>query len=196
MNGIDKIISKINADADAQCNQIIAAAKAKCDKIVADGEKAGKVVADGIIADAKAEAGKTVAIAQSGALQQSRQKLLAAKVECINETLADVTKALKSLPADLYFKAVIKVAADNAMAGKCEARLNSDDHVRMPADFEEKLAAALKEKDCEAKLSSEPVKIGSGLVLDYGDIVINCSFEAIVEENADMFKAKISEILF
>lgn len=196
MTGLDKIISRINADSESECNAIIDAAKVKCDKIIADGEQSGKALADAIIADAKQQAEKTVAIAQSGAAQQSRQSLLAAKVDVINETLDKVVEVLRTLPADLYFKAAIKIAADNAMAGECLVKLNSEDHLRLPQSFEGDIARALEAKGAKCKLSSEPANIGSGLVLDYGEIVINCSFEAIVEENADEYKAKISEILF
>jgi V/A-type H+/Na+-transporting ATPase subunit E len=196
MTGLDKIIGKINADSESECNAIIENAKTKCDKIIAEGEKNGKALADKIIADAKAQADKTIAIAKSGAAQQTRQSLLAAKVDVINETLDKVAQSLKTLPADLYFKAVIKLAADNAIKGDCSVKLNSEDHLRLPADFEEKISDALKSKGANCKLSSEPANINSGVVLDYGEIVVNCSFEAVIEENAEEYKEKISKILF
>ena len=48
----------------------------------------------------------------------------------------------------------------------------------------------------ECVFSDSPADIGSGVFLDYGNIGIDCSFEAIIEENSDLYKEKISRIIF
>ena len=196
MTGLDKIINKINEESESECSAIIKSAQAKAAEIIAAGEKSGSETAGKIIAGAKDEAEKIIEIAKSGAEQQTKQALLGAKVEVLDEAIAKAVEALKTLPDELYFKAVIKIAAANAMAGKCKAGLKSADHLRMPADFEADLARALEAKGAQCTLSSEPSDIGSGIILDYGNIAVNCSFESVVEEKSDDFKLKISEILF
>jgi len=196
MTGLDKILSKISADTQSECDAVIKSAEKKCESIIEQGKAEGEKTAADIISSAKVQAEKTVEIAQSSAEQIIKQNLLKAKVDVINETLAQVVDELKNLPADEYFKAVIKIAGDNAMSGKCTAKLGSADNGRLPADFEQNLITALSAKGAECTLSKDNATVDSGIILDYGDIVINCSFEAIVEENADEYKAIISKILF
>jgi V/A-type H+-transporting ATPase subunit E len=196
MTGLDKIIGKINADTESECKAIVQAAEQKCSKIISDGENEGRKAAQEIISAAQRSAEKTVEIAESSASQLLRQGALKAKVDVINSTLDEALDTLKNLPTDEYFGAVIKIAADNAIPGECKAKLSAADNGRLPSGFEASLAQALTAKGAKCSLSDESAQISSGLLLDYGDIVVNCSFEAIIEENADEYKAIISKILF
>ena len=95
-----------------------------------------------------------------------------------------------------YFDTVIKIAGDNALKGECTVYPCKADMSRLPSDFESKISDVLKEKGATCVLSEEGADIPSGLILDYGNIAVNCSFEAIIEENSDYYKEKISEIIF
>ncbi|MBR0112603.1 MAG: hypothetical protein IJM02_02550 [Clostridia bacterium] len=196
MTGLDKIIGRINADTESECEAVIQAAQKKCEAIIAEGEKEAEKVSADILAAAKREAEKTVEIAQSGAAQIMKQGLLKAKVDVISEVLSEALDELKNLPAEEYFDTVVKIASDNCAPGECKAKLSEKDRSRMPAGFEEKLVSALSSKGAVCTLSGESAAIESGILLDYGDIAVNCSFEAIMEENADEYKAIISKILF
>ena len=55
---------------------------------------------------------------------------------------------------------------------------------------------ALAAKGAECTLSEKPENIASGIFLDYGNIAIDCSFESVIEEKSDIYKEKISEIIF
>ncbi len=196
MTGLDKIINKINADTQAECDSIIKAVEEQCKAIIEQGEAQGQQLAKDMISAADKDAEKTLEIGDSAAEQFIKQSLLKARVEAINETLGKALGQLKALPDGEYFDAVIKIAADNSMPGKCLAKLGKNDLDRLPTDFAEKLSKALAEKGAECSLSSEPAETESGVLLDYGDIVVNCSFEAIIEEDADEYKALINGILF
>ncbi len=196
MTGLDKILGKISADTQSECEAVIKSAEKKCEDIIAQGKADGEKAADEIINSAKLQAEKTVEIAQSSAEQLIKQNLLKAKVDVIGETLTQVLSELRNLPEGEYFDAILKIAGDNAMSGKCTAKLSAADNERLSANFEQKLVTALSAKGAECTLSKENASIDSGIILDYGDIVINCSFEAIVEENADEYKEIISRILF
>lgn len=196
MNGIDKIISKINDDSAARCAFIIDKAQKECDEIIAKAKADGEKFEAELIENAEKNAASVIAMANSGAAQISRQNLLAARVNLISDTLAKLLDRMKNLPEDEYFSALIKLASENAMSGRCTAKLSSDDNKRIPDGFGDKLAAALKEKGAECVLSADPAGIGSGILLIYGDIEVNCSFDALIEEKSDYLKAKIGEIIF
>lgn len=196
MNGIDKIISKINDDSTARCAFIIDKAQKECDEIIAKAKADGEKFEAELLENAEKESASVIAMANSGAAQISRQNLLAARVSLISETLSKLLERMKNLPSEEYFSALIKLACENAMNGNCIAKLSSEDNRRIPDGFGDKLATALKEKGTECVLSDEPANISSGILLIYGDIEVNCSFDALIEERSDYLKAKIGEILF
>ena len=196
MTGLEKILDSIRADGDARSAAVREAAQKDCTRILEEAVKRADAQAAALTEKAQAERESILALAQSGAAQQKRQTLLAAKVALLNETLDDLLQTMLQLPAEEYFNAVIKLAAENAMAGECTARLNARDLARCPKGFEFALASALKTKGATCTLSSDIANIRGGVVLVYGDIEINCAFEALVEAKADALKAQIGEILF
>ena len=196
MTGLDKILNKINGDSAARVEAITENAEKQCAQIMAQAEEDGKKIASKIEADARKESENIISMARSGAEQTEKRAVLAAKVEAVNSVLKELLTSLLALPESEYFSAVLKLARDNAMSGECVAMLSSRDLARLPSDFDKKLAAELAEKKAACVLSKEPADIESGIILIYGDIEINCSFEAIIEANADIYKAKISEIIF
>ena len=196
MSGVDKIIEKINSDSENICSSVIADSEKKCGKIAAEAEEKGKAIFAEIEKKAVSEGESIISMARSAALQSERQTILKAKVEALDETLGKLTDTLRALPAGEYFDAVIKLASKNCMPGSCTASLNAADLARMPSDFAGKLTAALGAAGAECSLSDKPSDIGSGVFLDYGNIGIDCSFEAVIEENSDLYKEKISRIIF
>lgn len=196
MTGLEKILDSIRAEGDARCEAVRAAAQKDCARMLEEAVQRGDAQAAALLTKAEAERDAILALARSAAAQQTRQTLLAAKVALLNETLDSLLQTMLDLPPEQYFNAVIKLAAENAMAGACEARLNARDLARCPKGFEFALASALKAKGADCTLSGEMANIRGGVVLVYGDIEINCAFEALVETNADALKAQIGEILF
>ncbi len=196
MSGLDKIIEKITGDCENICSGILADARKQCEKIASEAEEKGREISAEIEKKAASEGESIISMANSAAVQSERQTILKAKVEAVGETLDKLLEALRALSAEEYFGAVLSLAERNCMPGKCTASLNSADAARMPSGFPEKLTAALAEKGAQCTFSSEPSDIGSGVFLDYGNIGIDCSFEAVIEENSDIYKEKISKIIF
>ena len=196
MTGLEKIIEKINSDSELLCSGIEAGAVKQCEKIAAEAGEKGKTIIAEAERKAVVDSETVIRMAKSAASQISRQTILAAKVEAVNETLAKLIEALNNLPAEKYFPAIIKLAAENAMSGKCTASLGERDLSRKPADFEANLKNALAAKGADCTLSDKPGNISSGIFLDYGNIAIDCSFESVIEEKSDIYKEKISEIIF
>ena len=196
MTGLEKILEKINTDSGLLCSDIEARAAKECEKIAAAAKEKEKAIAAEAEKKAVADGEAVIRMAESAASQISRQTILTAKVEAVNETLAKLIEALRNLPADKYFPAIIKLAAENAMSGKCTASLGEKDLGRMPSDFEENLKKALAAKGAECTLSEKPENIASCIFLNYGNIEIDCYFESVIEEKSDIYKEKISEIIF
>lgn len=196
MTGLEKIIEKIEQKSAARCEEILAEARA----LATDIEAKAAAQAETMLADARAKAAldaeDRLRMAESGAEQKARQIILAARIEAVNETLDAAAEALNAMPAREYFDALISLAVANAAAGQGQLRLSSRDIARLPADFEQRLNEALAANGASVSVGTEPAPIENGFILIYGDIEINCSFEALLEAYRDELKETVCNIIF
>lgn len=196
MTGLEKIINKIEHDSANKCGDIIAAAKKHAEEIEKQAAIEGETITAGLDETARHQAKEIILKAHSGAAQKAKQVILNARVEAINETLASAANAIKQMPEEEYFKSLIALAANNAAQNQGEMRLSLSDLNRLPPEFEKDLNNALKNKEITVKVSEKPADIGHGFILVYGDVEINCTFDALMEASRDELKEVICGIIF
>ena len=91
---------------------------------------------------------------------------------------------------------ILKLAVKSAQDGKGELLFSSKDLARVPEGFEDRLNAALKDKDAALRISKDTRDIDAGFVLTYGGIEENCSIDAIFDSAHELLQDKVQEILF
>lgn len=195
MTGLDKIIATIQENSDSQNAAIIENAEKKAEQIIADAEKTAAENSRAFSSETEKMVEKEIAMATSSAQMKYKQTLLSSKVDIINETLKDALAAIKKLPDEEYFSVLTALAVKYAESGNGVIRLGKDDSSRVPSDFADKLNAILS-KSGKSVVVGENADIDSGFVLVYGDVEINCSFDAVIAENRDELRDRINEILF
>ncbi len=196
MTGIEKIISKIEQDSAKKCESIIAAAQKLAKQMNEKAQAEGAKLVSEAEEEAKLKAKDMIRMAESGAEQKAKQIILAARVEAINEALTAGAKAIKEMPADDYFNSLVSLAVKNASEGHGEMRFSESDLKRLPESFETNLNKALAEKGATVNISLQPVSITDGFILVYGDVEMNCTFDALFEESYDELKEKFAQLLF
>ncbi|MBQ1452135.1 MAG: V-type ATP synthase subunit E [Clostridia bacterium] len=195
MAGLDKIIERIAQDSAAKCDGIIFDAQSEAARIkdaaaqMADNDKAATIEA------ANKEAKALVDMAESGAELEGKKLLLATRVEIIEKAIDVASKKLGSMPDDEYFAALYALVKKYAQSGEGTMLLSERDLGRLPKDFEKKINADL-EKGNKIVVSKDPANISDGFILVYGDIEINCSFEALIEDSRDAIKDELNSIIF
>ena len=196
MTGLEKIIEKIELDSAKKCGDIIAAAKKHAEEIAKHADAEGESFTADSDETARHQSREIVQKAHSGAAQKAKQVILNARVEAINETLASAANALTQMPDEEYFSSLIALAVKNAAQDQGEMRLSLSDLNRLPPEFETDLNNALKSKEITLRISEKPAAIGHGFILVYGDVEINCTFDALLEESRDELKEIICGIIF
>lgn len=194
MAGLDNIIGRISQDSVQQCDSILAEARKQAAQIK---EKAGSVSekeTGTVLAEAKKQAAAIVETAQSGSVLEGKNLLLADKVSIINDTIQEAQKKLCGLPAQEYFAAVYKLIGAYALDEQGTIVLSQKDLDRLPPDFQGRVDEAAGAG--KLTVSNEPRNIGGGFILVYGDIELNCTFEALIEEKRDELKDTINQIIF
>lgn len=195
MTGLEKIINKINADSERECASVVAAAHEKAKELEAEAEEARKLMTKKILDEAEEKAREITERGESSAQQIKRQTLLKAKIEAVNEVINTALYELKRLDGQEYFEILSKLAVSNARAGRSVMRLSSDDLKRLPEGFIGSVVSRLP-AGYEIVLSDEPAEIDSGFILVYGDIDVNCTFEALAYEKRDDIKERVCSIIF
>lgn len=176
----DERISKINAETDEKCAQIMAQAKLDADKISAE------------IADrAQSKVKQMQAASKSRCDLETRNAFLKRRREEIDKTYSEILNKMKNLPDEDYFELIYTFAKKlSGMSGV--VLLNEKDMNRLPKDF----IARLEKCGVKAELSKTPCDIKSGFILKCGDIEENMDFSAILSEKRDAIEDFINQELF
>ena len=194
MSGLDKIIDSIRADAAEVSEKILQDADLKAQEIEAEGKAAAQAEYDAALAKAEAESAKRIENAKSGAAAQSAREMLRFKVSAVQDVLRQTLDALRTLPTEDYFALCLKWIGENLSEGQGEVVFGAADLGRLPKDFEKQLA-----KICPPPgltLSRTAADIPDGLILRYGDIEYDLTFEAVLAERGDELRDLIAARLF
>lgn len=193
MAGLDKIIERITQDSAVKCEGILKEAAAQATGLKADAAAASKKDADAVLAKAAKQAKAIVEMAESGSAVEQKNALLDAKVGIIDEAVDFAKSKLTGANDTDYFDTVMKLVKAYAQDAEGTMYFSQKDLSRLPAGFAEKVSEATNGK---LKVSSEPKKIDGGFILAYGDIEINCSFDALISEKLGDIKDTLNKIIF
>lgn len=196
MTGLEKIIEKIMDESNANCESIISKANEQASEIAEQAKQQGEKLAAEISAKAEKQVDNIEKTAKSGAQMRFSNALLATKSELINSALEKSLEALNGMPDKEYFDSLKKLAVANAQPKDGVMLLSEKDIKRLPSDFEAAINSAVASSGAKITVNKQPAPIKSGFILVYGDIEINCTFDALLESYRDELKDKVCEILF
>ena len=194
MSGLDRIIEKINADSLSSCREIADQAQKKAQDIAEDANAHAEKAYSDIIADAEKKAQSILNMSEANISGIARRAELSAKVEAVDAAIEAAYDAMCNMGADDYFAALEKLAVRNACKGEGELSLSKADLDRVPSGFIERINAELK--DGSVKLAAQGADIENGFILVYGDIEINCTFRALINEQKDTIREKVCDVIF
>ena len=118
MNGIDKIIARMEADTQAECADIAAQAAAEAEAILARYRaEADKLLREGE-ARCKVLEHEQVERLEGGSRLACRQRVLAEKQRLLDEAFARAADALLKLPRPEYIDLLASLAAENGQGGE------------------------------------------------------------------------------
>ena len=222
VTGLEKITGKILSEAQADAAHTIAEAQAKCDAVRAEYARRADALVEQQREDARREGERLTARAKSGVAMDKRNILLAARADMIDETYAAAYAELKSLPEEDYLALLVRLLTDALVTCREERKQNlalyGDEEVTAePEQYEvilnprdrdtygEKLLAGVRRAVVgkvetgvldKLVLSSDTAHIDGGLILKYGDVETNCSFEVVFADVRERTEAEVSRMLF
>ena len=200
MNGSENIIAKISDECAAEVSAIGAEAEAKVAEIAAACEKKAQDEYSAIVAKGISDAETRVKRLDSVAVLDSKKTVLAAKQELVDLAFSRAAEMAAELPPDEYVAFLASLAAKAAEAGDEKIILSPSDRTRYGKSVcmkaNELLAA--EGRTASLTLSERTADISGGLILllDSGDVEVNCSIDTLVAAARHDLAAKVAEVLF
>lgn len=195
MDGLLNIIDKIITENDAECKSAIEHAEKQAKEIIAKAELDAKKIAE----DSQNSAEVKVKLVNekniSGAELEYKRRILSAKGRIISETVAAAADYLCNLPDKEYFDKIRKLALNGALQGIGSITFNQCDKARMPEDFVNNLNKSLPDGK-SIELSESVGKFNGGFTISYPEMLVDCTFESLLDDNADDIKDALGQILF
>ena len=132
----------------------------------------------------------------ANARMDNAKRLLAAKVEILNDVFAQSKKAVNNLPDDRYLSwamVMMKQAVDSGdeevIVGKDEERIN--------ADFVKKVNRELGPGfKGNLLLSSEKGRFSGGFILSRGKVQVNVTTDVMIDTLCELMQIELSQDLF
>ncbi|MBQ4348530.1 MAG: hypothetical protein IJC79_02825 [Clostridia bacterium] len=195
MTGLDKIIEKILAEAQKNCDEILKQASDEVREIIAEARLTAKKESDRILDEAQKTAVRKQAVSKSTAESITRNRYLEIRNAILNDIISAAYLEIEKFSDEEYFAMLKKLCIKNVQTGECEMHLSGYDIGRLPDDFEMSINSEIYEKGA-VHISTTPADIENGFILSYGDIEINCTLKAVFDENMDSLKDMLSTALF
>ena len=194
MKGTEKIIARIQADADAQAAEILARADARCAEIRETYEqKAKEAYAERIRAGVRENQDRLDSMERL-ANMEGRKAILALKQDMVARSFERAVEKLVTLPEAQYIALLTKLAVGASVTGDEEIVLNARDGKTVG----DKLIKAANEKlgGGHLRLAQDAGGFRGGLIMRRGNIEVNCTAELLVDLCREDMAAELAGVLF
>lgn len=193
MNGLEKIVARMEADTQAACDALAASAAENAAAILRDCQAQADAVTRDSAQRAEAQAAEHLEHLNGSSQLACRQRVLAAKQQLIDEAFARAAQALAALPQAEYVDLLAALAAENG-SGDEELLLSKTDRDAVGAAVVD--AANAKKPGAAFRLSDETRDTGGGLVLRRDRVELNCSFTEKLRQLRQEESSAVAKLLF
>lgn len=191
MNNGDKILAVINTDCENEISKILADCDKTCAEILDQAKKQGEAVSAEINTKSQKKAEQMRVNSKNHAELEIRNMLLLRRRQEIDLTFNNLLNYLLNLDAESYFNIIFKLTT-KLVNKEGVMFFNQKDLDRLPKNFQ----SVLNENDIKAEISNKPADISGGFILKCGDIEENMSFSALLTEKRDKLEDFINRQLF
>lgn len=193
MNGLEKIVARMESDTRAECDALAVSAAENAAAILRSCQAQADAAARDSKQRAAAQAAEHLEHLNGSSQLACRQRVLAAKQALIDEAFARAAKALAALPQAEYIDLLATLAAENG-SGDEELLLSAADRDAVGAAVVE--AANRKRAGAAFRLSEETRDTGGGLVLRRDRVELNCSFAEKLRQLRQEESSAVAKLLF
>ena len=177
MNGIEKITQRITAEAQAEIDRVLGAAKEEAAQITARMTAEAEAVAAELAAKNEKAAAEHEERLVSAAQMEARKVQLAAKQEMLEKAYERALEKLCAMPAEQYTAVLAELMVKASSTGTESVIFSAEDREKVGKAAVEKANA---DSGKQMVLSDETQPIRGGFILKDQNVEVNCTFETLV----------------
>ena len=198
MNGIEKILAHIKAESDAECEAIKREAAAECKRIREEYAGTEQEEYRKLVSEGTADAERRLERLNNLAVLESKRHVLMTQQEMVTAAFEYAAKTLLELPEQEYVAFLVKQACAASLSGTETIILSPSDRERIGSKVRDAANSMLRAsgRNASLTLSDDTAGIRGGLILSGGDIEVNCSVDALVEEYRNELSPSVASVLF
>lgn len=195
MKGTEKIVARIEEEAQAKAQVILDNAAKRVKEIEESYDKAAQDVYWNMVRAGVKECEDDAQRKNRVAQMETKKEILTLKQDMISEAFNKAQEKIASMEDKDYIDFLIKLAVGAAAEGDGEVVLNSRDKAAVGAQVVEQANAKLGGKAI-LKLADEVRDLAGGLVFKAGGVEINCSIDSLVDYFRSDLSAQLAQIMF
>ncbi|HIS67471.1 MAG TPA: hypothetical protein IAC18_07885 [Candidatus Scatomorpha merdipullorum] len=198
MKGIDKITSRILADAEAECAAVRKESDERCAAIKAEAEKKAQEEYWRLVREGVKDTEQRVQRMDRTARLEARKSVLNMKQEAVSRAFELARDRIAELPERDYVGFLARQAAEAAISGQEEVIFCERDRAAVGAKAVKAANELLAAKGMPAMLtlSDATREMAGGLMLKQGDIEVNCTVDTLLDLSRGELAARVAEVLF
>ena len=196
MAGLEQITATILDDARTEAEAILLEGRKKSQLLLEEARTQANKRSEKAADEASRKAASIRRAAESAGALAGKNLLLSTRTKLIETAFAQSLDTLRRLPGAEYFQVLSRLILANALEGEGSLILSPRDLGRLPQDFLASVNAALSTGKNISLASESDNSLNGGCVLRYGDILLNCSFEALLESEREPLTDLVNQVLF
>lgn len=193
MTGVSKLLSAIQAQAEAEAETLLAAAEQRAIDEKEQAMAQAKQQAQTQWGQAELKAAFALEQAAKRARQTERAALLSARHQAIERVFE--TALLQAPAHPRYFAFLQDGICALAQPGRGELLLGRRDSERLPAGFMEQINENIAPRDARVVLSAHPMAQEGGFLLRYPDVEHNETLAALLEDKKQTLTSLVARVL-
>lgn len=195
MNGIDKIISRLESDARAEIDAVNAASREECEAILTEYREKAAAAGENARRQGELACAQRAERLASAADMEAKKALLGFKQELVSQVFDKAAARLCGLKQKDYVAFLAAQAAKASITGTEELVFCAKDAKGVGAEVAKAANALLGDKG-KLSVSRETRNIPGGVIVKQGDIETNCAVDMLVQLRRSDLASQVAEILF
>ena len=198
MKGIDKITSRIIADAEAECRDDKRESDERCAAVRAENEKRAQDEYWRLVREGVKDTEQRVQRMDRTARLEAKKSVLNMKQEAVSRAFDLAKDKIAELPERDYVAFLAREAAEAAITGQEEVIFCERDRKSVGAKAVKAANELLAAKGMPGllTLSDATRDMAGGLMLKQGDIEVNCTVDTLLDLTRDELAARVADVLF
>lgn len=198
MDGIERMIQKLQVDAQTEIDAVLAAAQSDADAITARYAARAQAECTQLLEKGRREAADQEERLDGLARMEAKKRVLAAKQEMIGRAFDEAAECMVNLPDEEYQDLLRRLALNACTTGREKLVFSVEDRAR----WGKQVVAAVNEargakgETAEVTLAEATRPIRSGLVVQDEDGEIDCSLDTLIRLSRNRLTTLVSELLF